>query len=252
MGISFAEIVDGQQGDTHFLQEVGNTGVYSCSTSGPDKVQRSAVILHTATDGTQPFLYEGDGLTFIKNQSSPGDHQNGVFDDFDDHEEHDLKVFLPWMASAKCVEWDNVNPIQCKSHMMIQMFINDDEYSQYSHGLNLGALVPSNNDQQHLLFFVRKDGDAIVKTPLNPQKVHGLKHLFTDTSASKDETDDKDNVPTIANNAQIDFEARVRSTIVIILLLVPQQSQPLMFMIFITIWLRFRTFNTTGFYTEMR
>ena len=43
------------------------------------------------------------------------------------------------------------------------------------------------------------------------QEVHGLKHLFSDTSASKDETDDKDNVPTIANNAPIDFEPLVHS-----------------------------------------
>ena len=43
------------------------------------------------------------------------------------------------------------------------------------------------------------------------QQAHGLNHLFPDTSAVKDENDDKDNVPTIANNAPIDYEPLVHS-----------------------------------------
>ena len=71
----------------------------------------------------------------------------------------------------------------------------------------LGVLVP--DGQQ--LFMVRDVDGRIVKTPLILQQAHGLNHLFPDTSAVKDENDDKDNVPTIANNAPIDYEPLVHS-----------------------------------------
>ncbi|RAP25034.1 hypothetical protein DID73_00595 [Candidatus Marinamargulisbacteria bacterium SCGC AG-343-K17] len=188
-GIVFSEINDGKEGDKHFIQPVGITGVFSCTTLKPNMIPKSAIILHTHSDGLQPMLYESQ-----KGEFPFVIHQN----DFGSKIEEEVNVFFPSWPSAIDVEVSNVLSFPCENHLWIQALRIEE---------GQGVLVP---DGQQLIMVREVDGH-IVKTPLILQQAHGLKHLFPDTSAVKGDTYDKDDLPIIADNSQIDFEARVHS-----------------------------------------
>ena len=117
LGLSFTEIVDGQQGDTHFLQEVeGKQCLFLSTSTDLDKVKKVPLFCIRLLMGHNHFYMKEMVLHLSKINHRLVTIKMVFLMTLMIMWEHEFKgvFFFPWMASAKCVEWENFDPIQCK------------------------------------------------------------------------------------------------------------------------------------------